>query len=449
MSGLRSAALIFYQTPKSRILRRLLTALVLVFPAISLAGDASDAPEPKKKVLATSLLPDGSELKGVMLPRYDENHQLAGVLKAKAMTLVGAGQVAGKTVTVEFFNPDHSLRGRIDLVEATFYQEKELLIAKETVKIKSDRMTATGTGLYYSLKRGEGFLLGPATTTILQAPVKTSMNAPTSPLRATALLGMSLLTQSLLAVPPPALTSEDIAAMRADAVTKAPAVATENKAAQASVEIDLADAATASKSAAAFLAQADLPPVPPDAAPVDAKPLDIQPGPDDTVIHCEGGMYFDADEGVLVYLKNVTVNDPRFNLTGANELKVFFGKKPVKPEPKDKPKAPPAPDKDTTGFGGKIGANFGDVERIVATGAVRIDQKAVDGKPPIKASGAIFTYNVKADQIILSGGYPWFTQGTTFMRAKQPNLILRISPKTGSFITEGNWDMGGNLEQKK
>ena len=33
------------------------------------------------------------------------------------------------------------------------------------------------------------------------------------------------------------------------------------------------------------------------------------------------------------------------------------------------------------------------------------------------------------------------------MRAKQPNLNLRIL-KTGSFVTEGNWDMGGNLEQK-
>ena len=32
---------------------------------------------------------------------------------------------------------------------------------------------------------------------------------------------------------------------------------------------------------------------------------------------------------------------------------------------------------------------------------------------------------------------------------KEPNLILRLSPKTGSFITEGNWEMGGNLEQKK
>jgi hypothetical protein len=33
------------------------------------------------------------------------------------------------------------------------------------------------------------------------------------------------------------------------------------------------------------------------------------------------------------------------------------------------------------------------------------------------------------------------------MRAKQPNLTLRIQ-KSGSFVTEGNWDMGGSLESK-
>ena len=86
----------------------------------------------------------------------------------------------------------------------------------------------------------------------------------------------------------------------------------------------------------------------------------------------------------------------------------------------------------------------------MATGAVLLDQKPTEaGKEPIKASGAIFTYNIKDDQIILKGGYPWVMQGTTYMRAKEPNLILRISPKAGSFVTEGNWEMGGNLDQKK
>jgi hypothetical protein len=35
------------------------------------------------------------------------------------------------------------------------------------------------------------------------------------------------------------------------------------------------------------------------------------------------------------------------------------------------------------------------------------------------------------------------------LRAKEPNLILRISPNAGSFVTEGHWEMGGKIEQKQ
>ena len=77
-----------------------------------------------------------------------------------------------------------------------------------------------------------------------------------------------------------------------------------------------------------------------------------------------------------------------------------------------------------------------------------ITQKQVEkGKQPVQASGAIFTYRPGTGEIVLSGGYPWVKQGTTFMRAKEPNLNLRIQ-KSGSFITEGNWDMGGNIENR-
>jgi hypothetical protein len=286
------------------------------------------------------------------------------------------------------------------------------------------------------------------------------MHAPKSPLRATAVLGVSLLTQSLVAAPPKPLAAAETAAIQADAASKSAAATTAQTLARKSLDNDVAAAATVSKDAATFVTHAGLPAVATDTVTASARPLEIQSGPDDTLIHCEGGMYFDADEGVMVYLKNVTVKDPRFNLSGASELKIFFEKKPAKVETADSQKPPedtvkstaPAstpPDKTKPAAKGSPGSGFGEVERIVATGAVLIEQKAEPGKEPIHASGAIFSYNVKADQIILSGGYPWYTQGTTFMRAREPNLTIRMSPKTGSFVTEGVWDMGGNLESKK
>ncbi len=414
--------------------------MLFLTPALLLAQEPDGVAPERKKLPAISLLPDGSRLHGVMLPRYDENRKLSGVLKAASMTLVNAEQMAGESVSVEFFNPDQSPRGRVDLKKAIFHQAKGILEAREPVHIQADRLTAQGSGLYYSFQQGEGFLLGPATT-IIHALTETTMHTPPTSLRAVSLLGMSLLTQPLVAAPPSAMTAEEKAAVQADAVSKSPAAAAANAATREQLEATLADGEIAASAAKTFLVQADLPVPAADESTAVAKPLDVTPGPDDTVIKCDGGMYFDADEGVLVYLKNVTVTDPRFDLSGAGELKIFFAKKPAEAPKKD------AAEKSKGAFG-NVGANFGEVERIVATGAVLIKQNATqDNKPPIQASGAVFTYNVKTGEIILSGGYPWVKQGSTFLRAREPSLNLRIQ-KSGSFATEGNWDMGGNLNQK-
>ena len=420
-------------------MRAILPVLLILTPALPAAEELPAVS--RKKLSAISMLPDGSQLHGVMFPRYDENHRLIGVLKANAMTLVNVNTIAGETVSIEFFNPDRSPRGRADLTKAVFRQDKGLLEAREPVTIQTDRVSAKGTGLIYAFEQGEGYLMGPATTWI-QTPNETSMNSHPSPVRAAALLGMSLLTLPLTAVPPPAVSSEELAAIKSDAASTAATAGKSAAAVRADLATDTRDADAAAKAARNFLVQADLPPATPD-VPAEAKPLDVKPGPDDTVVSCDGGMYFDADEGVFVYLKNVRVTDPRFGLSGANELKIFLGKKPDQ--------TPAKPGKETKdgkpGLG--LGAKFGDVERIVASGAVRIVQKETEaGKEPVQASGAIFIYHAKTGEIILSGGYPWVKQGTTFMRAKEPNLNLRIL-KTGSFVTEGNWEMGGTIEKNR
>jgi hypothetical protein len=135
-----------------------------------MADEVPVAPKPQPKIPAVAMLPAGSKLKGVMLPRYDESQRLTGVLKSETMTLVSADQIAGEIVSVELFNPDQSPKARIDLVSATFYQEKGYIRASEPVEIKSDQMTANGSGLYYSFAGGKGFLLGPVTTILKPTP---------------------------------------------------------------------------------------------------------------------------------------------------------------------------------------------------------------------------------------------------------------------------------------
>ena len=153
-------------------MRRLLTVLALASPV--LAGEVEIVPGSWQKIFA--LLPPGSELKGVMLPRYDENRKLTSVLKSQSVILVDATRVTGRGISFEFFNPDQSPKGRVDLVNATIYQKTELITTRDPVVIQSDRLQATGSGLYYSFGKTngslhKGFLLGPGTTTF-QLPSK-------------------------------------------------------------------------------------------------------------------------------------------------------------------------------------------------------------------------------------------------------------------------------------
>ncbi|MFZ9936237.1 MAG: hypothetical protein ACO3JG_04180 [Luteolibacter sp.] len=416
-------------------MRAILPALILLHPSLH----AEEAPaEPRRKIPAVSLLPDGSKLHGVMLPRYDEEQRLSAMLKAEVMTLVTDRQIAGDQVTIAFYNTDQSPRARVEMKNAMLDQGTGLLEAGGGVTLRGGRIDADGSGLVYHMEKAQGFLTGPAETRI-RAHTETTMTQPhflTRP--AVALAGAALLTAAS-AEPPAALTEAEKSAIAAQAAPAAPAHAKAAEAARSSLRAELAAAAEATETAAAFLEEAgiagngaDQPVTPP------AEPLKTEPGPEDTVVNCDGGMYFDADAGLFVYLKNVRVDDPRFALSGANELKIFLAKKP----------APPGDKKQGQDDNSAFGSGFGEVERVVATGAVRILQKQPQpGKEPVEASGAIFTYHPKTGEIVLTGGYPWVKQGANFMRAREPGLTLRIQ-KNGSFVAEGNWDMGGRLNQK-
>jgi lipopolysaccharide export system protein LptA len=275
------------------------------------------------------------------------------------------------------------------------------------------------------------------------------MNSPSLLLCTIALLGLPLLLPPLSAAPPTPITAAEKEAIRRDAISKTVPTSESVAGVRTSLDKDLADSATVSKAAAAFATENGLPAEPQNTELAPAKPFGLIPSAEDTKISYEGGMYFDPDEGVLVYMKNVKVKNPQFNLSADDQLKIFFGKNPPKEAKNDK--ATPEKENNKSGFGAGIGGDFSEPERIVATGAVLFEQIKTDtGKEPIQASGAIFTYHIKEDKVTISGGFPWVIQPpSTYLRAMQPNLVLRISPNAGSIITDGRWEMGGKLEQKK
>ncbi len=393
-------------------------------------------PSPSSKLSAISLLPNGSQLHDVVFPRYDESMRLISSLKAGEMTLVNAEEISGTSVNLKLYNSDESLRAESFFSKARFLRRLNMVLADQTVTIRSDRFTTTGAGFCYSIESGEGYLLGPVLAYLYQKPIETSMkSSKTSMAQSAALLSAAMASSTLVAAPATPLSEADMAKVEQDASSIAQAANEANQTTEQSAAAAKTAADQASAKAEKFLSDAPIKPSP-SAEPAFAaasQALNVKPTANDTKIECDGGVYFDAEAGVLVYQKNVRVDDPRFSLTGANELKVIF----KNTEKSATPDASPS-------FAGKLGS----VDKIIASGAVRILQKNPEaGKQAIEASGALFHYNLTNGEIILSGGFPWVRQGNSVMRAKEPNLKVRIL-SSGSFTTQGNWEMRGILPQK-
>lgn len=418
---------------------------ILLAPALLAAEDsgkpASDI-APDHQLPAVSLMPVGSVLKKVMIPRYDLERKLTAVLRSDELTVIDTQTVEGKDVSVELFNPNRTTNARIDLKLARFDQKRGTLESRKPVEMVSTDFSGKGSGLSYTYQQGQGFLLGPVQTRFFAKPPKTSMNFPSAPRSAATALAATLLSLPVFAERPPRLTPEERAGLVKDATSLAPEQKKAAAEAKDLIEADRRVSSDANNAVAAFLKQAALTAISIEASPESApgsKPLEVHRTPQDTVIESDDGMYFDAEKGLLVYLKNVRLDDPRFTLTGANELKIIMAKKPpAKPaEGEKKDKAAPV-------LGGNA-EGFGDVERIIATGAVKLVQKPTPGKDTVEAFAAVVTYNVKTGEIILNDGYPWVKQGDKTFRAKEKNLYLRIQ-KDFSFVTEGNWDTSGRLD---
>lgn len=162
-----------------------------------------------------------------------------------------------------------------------------------------------------------------------------------------------------------------------------------------------------------------------------------------TEITCSGETVFDVKAGKAMFIKEVKIADPQFNLV-ADKLTVYL-KKTAKAEPPSgdaRPGAPAAPEPSPaenpaaplSGTGGPSG-----LERAVAEGNVVISQDKIDEK-----TGEITHYigkGQKADYNALSGemtlsGWPQIQQGLNNQVATEEGTVM-IMNKDGHLRTVG------------
>ncbi len=153
---------------KTRTTLALLAALPLL--AAPARGQLGADTVGKGEFPGLQLLPPGSVIKGISLPRY-ENHRVTSLLRATEMSIVTRRDVQIKGIVAELYSPSGETT-RVTSAKADYSFTTELAQSKEETQVTDPRFTARGSGVTFSTARNQGLLRGPVRTTIPAATAK-------------------------------------------------------------------------------------------------------------------------------------------------------------------------------------------------------------------------------------------------------------------------------------
>ena len=458
-----------------------------------------DGEEAKSAFPSLDILPEGSILQRVRLPRYDKDFNPSSLLKADKLTVVDSSKIDGENVTIELYEKTGKVQAHVEMRHAIYDQKDSTLHANESITVHGESFEASGKGLVFHWQSKRGFLLGPATTEFILNPpqpstamqLKSTHSSPTMALTGVLITTLTTtLTTSAIAEPPARLTKAQLTEL--DQLVQTSEDVIQHKQAETTqiLEKENQEVASADKDMGTFLkgiGQGSLLVKNTETPQVDPQPKKPTQGQDDPQakkdaateppqllkVECDGGLYFDTDTGILAYLKNVRLTEDRFKLSCSQELKVFLDQKPKDPQqpeknktegtsvdpPADPPKASPeveAPKVDKAEKDKKVeekkeeslAKSFGDLKRIVAIGKVRVVSKDEKGKVFI-ATAETASYDAKTGEMILRGGLPRIQYGPNqYLASQAPGQYIRML-KNGKLVTTGKWAMQIDTSQTK
>lgn len=145
-------------------MKRLTPLLLLLLPALPLgAQDPSDAVV-KGEFPGLQLLPPGSEVKGISLPRY-EKHRISTLIRAAKLIVLSRKEVELKDIEVSLYGEDGAVT-RIATPGATYDFTTLRAATQGTVKLEDPRFSAEGKGVVYRTELRRGIITGPVRTTL-------------------------------------------------------------------------------------------------------------------------------------------------------------------------------------------------------------------------------------------------------------------------------------------
>ncbi|MEG2971097.1 MAG: hypothetical protein RR808_06430 [Akkermansia sp.] len=116
-----------------------------------------------KKIPGLELMPPGSKLKNVSLPRY-EGLKLTLLVTSTQMTVVSPREIKGERVLAYLYDPNHRNEMQMSMKDASFFFDTKILVSRGETTINDPRFQALSQGVIFDSQQKKGFMRGPVTT---------------------------------------------------------------------------------------------------------------------------------------------------------------------------------------------------------------------------------------------------------------------------------------------
>ena len=151
--------------------------LVLILALLPLAlGQGGANPANSSQFPGLNLLPTGSVIRNISLPRY-EGHRVSSLLLADSLQIVSPHLVTLRGVRSSLF----AITGQVTVIEleqAEYNFETEMLSSDKSVRLTDPRFRADGAAAVFSNPRGQGLVRGPVHTLIHATELRSAPPLP-------------------------------------------------------------------------------------------------------------------------------------------------------------------------------------------------------------------------------------------------------------------------------
>ena len=397
----------------------LITALFANTSYIAHAQDEVEDEQAHKVLPALKVLPAGSVLKDVRIPRYTAELLPASFLKAKKLTIVNKTEVEGEGVDITVFDDAGKPKLSSHISKLLYNKSAGTIVSQQQLIFKGDTFHIKSQGLVTNWDDQQGFLLGKTETIIyLKKPLFMKPSTKKSPVKKSAAAAIAAVAITY----PNNLTAQNMAEL--DKISAPSTVLIQENSANHKAEMasydELSKALTAQKAAVALKLLTSLPVAVAQPEQKEAKAEDGLNLLKAIKITSKGNPFFDAKKGVLIYEKNFNAVSERFTFTADGEVKFLAEEQAFVKKLSDEAKK-------------KLKFEERYHTRVIANKNIKIRTKDKDGKPiKIDAGNLIYDHNAKT--IIIRGlGSSMTTKGLKIKIVKPDGYIRFKIDKDNEF----------------